>query len=381
MIYLDAAATLPTSNDVRDRIVQVLDQNWGNVSGAHEMSRNAKNVLELAREKTAIICEVNPDNIVFTSGATEALNLAIQGYIKAHKDVKIFCSEIEHPAAYKTVQALEAAGADVTYIGVNNQGELNVSQLDDVSQDDLVCIMAVNNEIGVVNDIESIAKKVHDKGGMLIVDAAQSFYSYIPSQITKEADFTVFSGHKLGTPQGVGALVIKKRSLIEPLVYGGSQEWELRPGTTPAFLCDSFAYVFERENNTRESAISNVELCRDAFINGIARSLDNISFNAKEAKRSPHIVSVNFHGIESQVLVTMLDSKGLCVSKGSACASGATTPSRVMLAIGNEVEGMQSTLRFSFSRNTSLEEVDQAIEIVSQCVNQLRSFETVGSNV
>lgn len=371
MIYLDAAVTQATTPDVRERMNQILSQTWGNVSGGHAVSREAKDVLEKAREKVASICDVAPDKVVFTSGSTEALNLVIQGYTNSHRDAKIFCSLTEHPAVYKTVKNLEEQGREVVYMPVDSQGVLDENFFENIQPGDLVCVMAVNNEIGVINDLSKIAEVVKSKGAKLLVDAVQSFYTFLPNEITALADYIVFSGHKLGSPQGVGVLIIGDRKSISPINFGGSQEWELRPGTTPAFLCDSFAYVLEREINSRQEAINNVVKCKKEFIDGLKELVPDCLIHAENAPTSPHVVSVHFEGIESQMMLTMLDSRGVYVSKGSACASGASTASRVLLSLGLEEERAQSTLRFSFSRHTDVEEVRQAAEIVADCVNQL----------
>jgi cysteine desulfurase len=198
VIYLDAAATMPVIDGVTTRIAENLESRWGSVSGAHQVSLSAKNLLEEARERIAESLDVAPDSIVFTSGATEALNLVIQGFGRAHPDARIFYSSIEHAAVKEAAEYRKSHGHNIETLSVDNSGQLLLDQLDDISEGDLVCVMPVNNEVGVVNDVEAIAEKVHERGGYLLLDCVQSFYAYEPATMCEIADFVVYSGHKLG---------------------------------------------------------------------------------------------------------------------------------------------------------------------------------------
>lgn len=378
MIYLDAAVTVPTSTDVRNRISQILAENWGNSSGAHQVSRKAKNLLEEAREKFANSLELSPENLVFTSGATESLNMVIQGFGRAHPDATIFYSSIEHPAVVKPAKYFSQHGHEAVSLEVNSSGILNIDGLQNIQPGDLVCVMPVNNEIGVVNDIEKIAQIVHEKGGFLLLDGVQSFYVFEPKFLCAVADFVVFSSHKLGGPQGVGLLVIKDRKIIDPLSFGGSQEWELRPGTSPAFLIDAFSFQFENVLASRSDAIDRVTHCQTICIDEILGSIAGAKIHAHQAKRSPHIVSVDIGNIEAQMLVAMVDAKGVCVSRGSACASGAPTPSPVLLALGLDKNQTTSTIRLSFYPETKVDDVIKGVGVISDCVSQLLEKQSAG---
>ena len=380
MIYLDAAVTVPTSTHVQERMNQVLRESWGNVSGAHSISRSAKNVLEEARERCAKNLGVSPDNVVFTSGATEALNLVIQGYGRKNPQASIFYSAIEHPAVTKPAKYLREHGHKVVELGVDDSGIVNKNELDGVSFGDLVCVMPVNNEIGVVNDVKEIAKIVHGKGGVVLLDCVQSFYVFEPSQMCEYADFAVFSSHKLGGPQGVGLLMVKDRKSIDNLSFGGSQEWELRPGTTPTFLIDAMSFVLEQAIENRESSIEHLDLCEKTCIQAIEEFMPDAKIHAADSPRSPHVVAIDIGNIESQMLVAMIDSRGVCVSRGSACASGAATPSPVLIALGIEPENATSTLRLSFHPGTKIEDVKDGVKIISECVSQLRAMQKVSSS-
>ena len=380
MIYLDAAVTVPTSEAVRELMSRTLQESWGNVSGAHSASRKAKNVLEEARENFANNLGVSPDNVVFTSGATESLNIAIQGFGRAHPQATIFYSAIEHPAVSKPSQYFSKRGHEVVSLGVNSSGILNIEELENVQPGDLVCVMPVNNEIGVINDVEKISKIVHERGAYLLLDCVQTFYAFDPKYLCGIADFAVFSSHKLGGPQGVGLLVIKNRKLIDPLSFGGSQEWELRPGTTPAFLISAFAFVMDNALANRHESISKIEQLQRICIEEVTSSIPQAKIHAIEVARTPHIVSVDFGGVESQMLVAMVDSKGVCVSRGSACASGASTPSPVLLALGIQKAKATSTLRLSFHPGTQESEVIEGIRIISECVTQLQNSKSMVSS-
>jgi cysteine desulfurase len=379
VIYLDAATTLAPNNVVIERAQEFLENSWGNVSGGHAISRKAKSKLESAREEVANVCGVQPDNIVFTSGATDALNIVIQGFarnVESGSKSRILCSNGEHDAVKKTCDYLGDKTIDVINLDIDSNGSLILDQLDAVNAGDLVCVMAVSNETGIIYDIEAISNIVRQKGAFLLIDAVQSYYAFEASAVCELADYIVFSGHKLGGLQGVGMLVIKDRKSVVPLMFGGSQEWELRPGTTPAYLCDSFAGIFasKYESEKRKQEIEYVGSLREKFETLISKAIDNIEFNSGDVKRSAHVSSVRFNDIESQLLVTMLDENGVCVSKGSACASGASTPSRVLTSMGLSEHEALSTIRASFSSQNSETEIVNAVEKIVDCVNKLRSF-------
>lgn len=371
MIYLDAATTLKPTGKVVARANEVLENNWGNVSGSHTISRDAKYVLEEARELVANICGTQPDNIVFTSGATEALNLAIQGYVRANPEAKVFCAKTEHDAVLNTCLSLNAQ-----LLNVDENGLLEIGELDNVKAGDLICVMAVNNETGVVQNLLQISELIKAKGARLLIDAVQSASVFRPDELCEIGDYVIYSGHKLGALQGVGVLILKDRKSILPLSFGGSQEWELRPGTTPAYLCDSFANVFlqrfDKDNYAKEKAA--IETLRDEFELLIKNSIGDVIINSSETQRVSHVSSLRIKGIESQMLVTMLDERGICISKGSACASGASTPSHVLVAMGMSDEEALSTVRISFSSDNTSKEIEEAVEKIVECVEILRSF-------
>jgi cysteine desulfurase len=372
VIYLDAAATVATNEETRSYMASIMETKWGSVSGAHSISRRAKNQLEEAREAFAKCVGVAPDNVVFTSGATESLNLIVQGYFRAHSDARLFVSSVEHDAVFQLALYLEKQGRDVTYLPVNNDGQLDLSALDNVHPDDLVCVMGVNNVIGTIYDVAVIAEKVHANGGRLLVDAVQCFYALHPRDVSTVADYAVFSGHKLGAPGGVGALTIKDRKTIENVSYGGKQEWELRPGSTPLYLCDTMVHVFQDVLEHRDAAITHLQHLQKICEQRID-AMDDATINGRDSKRSPHIVSINFHDIESQMLVVMADENGVCISRGSACASGASQPSHVLLALGMNEQETQSVVRLSFSPSTTVEEVEAGLDIIEHCVQKLRA--------
>ncbi len=373
MIYLDAATTVPTSEGVRERMDQVLSKVWGNPSGSHAVSRSAKNLLEQAREQCADICGVKPDQIVFSSGATEALNLVIQGYFRSNPDSRFFHSAIEHPAVAKTAEWIKKSGIETIEIPVNSNGIVDLGFLEQLHSNDLVSILPVNNEIGVCNDVEAISEIVKNKEAKLLLDCVQSFYSFDVRKLCSLSDFAVFSAHKLGGPQGVGMLFLRDRSSITPLSFGGSQEWELRPGTTPVYLCDAFSYVFSSAYSKKQETIAHLNTCKELCEKLILEKIPNAAIHASGAQRSPHIVSIDIPSIEAQMLVAMLDKKEVCVSRGSACASGAQTPSKVLLALGISEADAMSTIRMSFYHGTQFSEIEQAVEIIADCVAQINS--------
>lgn len=378
VIYLDAAATMPIREGVSDRLARILEKAWGTVSGSYSVSHEAKNLLEDSRERLSRALDIRPDSIVFTSGATESLNMIIQGFVRAHPESTFFYSAIEHAAVINTARYLTSQGRRATEISVDGNGII-VGSLDEVTAGDLVCVMPVNNETGVVNDTVALCRLVHERGGYVLLDCVQSFYACDPVDLCRSADFVVFSGHKIGSPKGVGVAIMKNRSLIDPLMFGGPQEWQLRPGTTPVFLIDSFVDVFCNALMTREDEIHHIQVISDRCSETIKNNIADIMIHADAVARSPHIIAMHISGIEAQMLVSMLDDRGVCVSKGSSCASGASTPSHVLTSMGIAPEDATSTIRFSFSHATTSYEVDQAVHILNGCIEQLRNAQSVSA--
>ncbi|MFN8016249.1 MAG: aminotransferase class V-fold PLP-dependent enzyme [Acidimicrobiia bacterium] len=379
MIYLDAASTAPTSKMVQNAIIDVLSDNWGNVSGAHQVSARAKNMLEEDREKMAQLIEAKSENIVFTSGATEALNIVLQGFARKNPRSKIFYSAIEHDAVFKTIEYLSESNIDTVKIAVDSNSIYKRDFLNDINEGDLVCIMPVNNETGVINDVIGLAEQVHERKGLVLFDAVQSIYSFDPIELISQCDFAIYSGHKLGAPHGVGMLYVRDRKKIDQLTFGGSQEWEVRPGTTPAFLIHALRIVFEDVIANRNVLSEQMKKIKKYAIEKINVELPFVSIRCSEVKTSNHIISLEIYPIESQMLVAMLSNKGICISKGSACASGASTPSRVLLEMGIEKQKALSTIRLSFLPDTTEQDIDMAINEIKQCVDML-SAKVVASN-
>jgi cysteine desulfurase len=379
-VYLDYAATTPVDPVVAAAMFACLSEGgeFGNPSSiTHVFGQRAAARVEEARGQVAALIGADPDEITFTSGATESNNLAILGVARANSDRgrHVITTRIEHKAVLDPCKHLEREGFTVTYLTPDRQGRLDPDSVRAALRPDtvLVSIMFVNNEIGVINDVGPIGALCRERGVVFHTDAAQAA-GKIPIDVRRlSIDFLSFTAHKIYGPKGVGALYAGRasRPLLQPVSFGGGQERGLRPGTLPTHQIVGFGVACELVAKTLIPEQSRLTALRDRLWAGLA-DVGGTYLNGAESLRAPNILNVSFEGVEGESLVTGL--AGLAVSTGSACNSASGDPSYVLRALGRDTQLAQSSLRFSLGRFTTPQDIDLAVEAVRREVVRLRTL-------
>lgn len=375
MIYLDTAATTKPSKEVIADITWCLENIWGNPSSIHTPGIEAKKLLEQSREKVARFIGAEPEEIIFTSSGSESNNLAIKGFLEANDRFDcIITTKVEHPSVYNTCQYLGRDRYRVEYTPVDDYGKVDVNKfriMTSILSETYFCfvsIMLANNEVGTINDIKEIAKIVHRYHGILHVDATQAV-GQIPVNVNDlGCDLLTFSGHKINCPKGIGVLYKKKTINLSPIIHGGHQENGYVAGTENLPYIYALGNQVERINKTK---------CNNGMIEYLLYKiyeLDEYSIylNGNPTNRLPNNLSLTFEGVNAEALITLLDMNGVCVSAGSACSSGEKTPSRILKAIGLTDEEAFSTIRISISEDTTIEECDEFVRILGECLESLK---------
>lgn len=388
--YLDNAATTKVSEHVRDIMVETLDVDYGNPSSMHKKGVEAERYVKNAKEIIAKVLKVEPKEIVFTSGGTESNNFALIGaalaYARAGKH--IITTQFEHPSVHNPLISLEDLGFRISYIPVDHNGWIDQKALlDEIKEDTiLVSVMYVNNEIGAKQDIAAISKMIKEKKPDILfhVDAIQGFGKYTIYPKREGIDLMSVSGHKIHGPKGSGFVYVKDRVKIKPIIHGGGQQKGMRSGTenVPAIagLGEAVREIYEHHVDKvkhlyelKELFIQKVTEIEDVTVNAIFAEED-APLSDRIHKTAPHVVSVSFAGVRSEVLLHALEDKGIYVSSGSACASNHPSLSGTLKAIGIDEALLDSTIRFSFSVNTTKEEIEYAVEELKKIVPMLRRF-------
>ncbi|API86496.1 cysteine desulfurase family protein [Francisella uliginis] len=385
LIYLDYAATTPLSAKVKQTMLDsISDDNdfFNSGSSTYEQAELVKSKIELARSGIATTLGVLPREIIFTSGTTESNNLAIKGvaYSYKNKGNHIITSKAEHKAVLDICGFLEEQGFEVTYLDVNEFGEVDIKQLRESIKDQtiLVSIMAVNNELGTKNNLLEIGKITREKGIVFHVDAAQGYGKVDINTKEMNIDLLSVSGHKLYAPKGVGFLYVRsKRPKIKLIkqIHGGAQEFSLRAGTLANYQIFALGEACKEMFAKKEQNIKHVKKMRDQFLETI-HQIENIKINTNLDNSYPGILSVTFLGIKGETLLAMLD--GICLSMGSACNSQAVEPSHVLTAIGLTSDQAEATIRVSFGLQTTQQQVIQAASSIKQQVELLRALSPRG---
>ncbi len=373
-IYLDNSATTPLASEVLEAMAPYLGEEYGNPSSLHAFGRSARRAVEEARARIAETLGASPTEIVFTSGATEANNLAIKGMAFAQRAKRhLITSSIEHPAVLRTCQWLAAQGYELAVLGVDGTGRVDPQELRAALRDDtfLVSIMAGNNEIGTLEPLEELAALCQERGVAFHTDAVQA-YGKVP--LPREGiDLLSASGHKLHGPKGVGFLYVRRGIELAPLLHGGGHEGGRRSGTenTPGIVglaraatlaFAEFSSVPERMRRLRQRLIEAIAAIPAARLNGHA------------TESLPHISNFSFQGIEGESLVMKLDEHGIATSTGSACSSPDLEPSHVLVAIGVPLSMAHGSLRISTGRQTTDADVDALLDVLPQVVEELRAM-------
>lgn len=370
-IYLDNAATTQMDKEVLRAMEPFFCNTFGNASSLHSFGQEASKAVEDSREKIANFLNCKSEEIVFTSGATEANNIAIQGLVK--EGDHIITTSIEHPAVLETCQYLEKKGAEVTYIKPQPDGVIKVEDVEKEIRNNtvLISIMYANNEIGTIQPIEEIGRVIKGKDIIFHTDAVQAA-GYLNMDVEKlNVDLLSLSGHKIYGPKGIGVLFVKKGTKVQKIQHGGHQEFKVRPGTlnVPGIvgLGKAIELVKDRDN-------SKIKELRDYVWKLIQEKIDNIKLNGSLEQRLPNNLNVSIIGVEGEALLLGLDIANIAVSTGSACSSGSLEPSHVLMSLGLSHEESHGSLRISLGKENTQEEIEYFVENLVGLVEKYRKI-------
>jgi len=378
-IYMDYAATTPMHPEVAEAVRPYFSDNFGNPSSIHSFGREAKKAIDDARDGIAGFIGARSDEIIFTSGGTEADNFALEGiaYANEKKGNHIISIPIEHHAVTNCLGFLKKRGFEVTYIPVDSTGLADPEDIRKAITDKtiLVSVMHANNEVGTIEPIEEIGRICSEKDVYFHTDAVQTF-GHMPIDVNKlNVDLLSASAHKLYGPKGVGMLYIRKGTKIVPYLYGGEQEMGRRASTENVPGIVGFAKAAELANGSDNgSTEERIRQLRDRLIKGILSSIDDSILNGHPTKRLANNINVSIKYIEGESMLLRLDMEGIAASTGSACSSGSLEPSHVLLSIGLSPETAHSSLRLTLGRWTTEEEVDKALGVLPKIVKKLREM-------
>ncbi len=382
-IYLDYAATTPVDPRVTEAMLPYFSVKFGNTMSLHSFGQEASEALETSRKIVADFIGSTPDEIIFTSSATESNNMALKGlaFANKHKNKNhIIISKIEHDCVLESSRWLKSQGFKVTEISVDNCGFLNLDELKKAINEKtlLVSVIHGNNEIGTVQDISQIGKICKEKGVYFHTDAAQSF-GKIDIDVKKlNIDLLTASSHKIYGPKGVALLYIKKGTLIEPILHGGGHEWGKRSSTINVTGIVGFAKAVEILKSAMKEENERLTSLRDRLISGVLKTIPNTFLNGPiGVKRLSNNANISFGAVEGESLTMELDFSGIAVSTGSACSSKNLMPSHVLMAIGLKPHQAHGSLRFSVGRFTTEEEIDYTIKTLIKVVTKLRKMSPI----
>ena len=377
-VYFDNNATTPLLPEVFEVMRPYFEEHFGNASSIHHHGQETRAAVERSREAVADLLGCRPSEVVFTSGGTEADNLAIFGL--ARPGGHVITSTIEHHAVLNSCRRLQEMGCEVTFVPVDGRGLVNP---DDVRRElrpntRLITIMMANNETGVLQPVEGVAKIAAEADVYFHTDAVQAV-GKVPVETRRiGCDLLSISGHKLHAPQGVGALYVRKGTILQPLFYGGSHERSRRAGTENVAGIIGLGKAAEIAKQGLDSGeLAQMAALRDRIQKAILSEVEASGVNGEGAPRVPNTTNIYFDYIEGEALVIALDLKGLAVSTGAACSSGAIEPSHVLTAMGLPPERARASIRFSLGKQNTPEEVDFALSLIPQTVARLRELSPV----
>ncbi len=377
-IYFDHNATTPVDPEVVAAMLPFFAECYGNASSIHTFGQQARAAVEHAREQVAALIGARPAEIVFTSGGTEADNLALFGVVRASRRERrhVITTAIEHPAVLEACRALEREGVEVTYVPVSADGVVDPDAVRRALRPDtvLISVMLANNELGTLQPVEEIARLAAEADVWMHTDAVQAV-GKVPVDVNRlGVDLLTLSGHKLYGPKGVGALYVRGGTRLQPVLYGGHHERDRRPGTenVPGIVGLGRAAELARQRLGEESV--RLRALRDRFEQAVLERIPETRVNGRGAPRVPGTTNITFSYVEGESLVIALDLKGLACSTGAACSSGAVEPSHVLTAIGLPREQARASLRFSLGRTNTEAEVEAAVELLAEAVERLREL-------
>ena len=377
-VYLDNNATTPVLPEVFEAMRPYFEDHFGNASSIHHHGQETRAAVEHARESVAQLVGCRPSEIVFTSGGTEGDNLAIFGLARAGDH--IITSTIEHHAVINTCKHLESTGIEVTYVPVNSRGLVDP---DDVrralrSNTRLITIMMANNETGVIQPVKEIGQIAAEADVYFHTDAVQAAGKVVLDVNRIACDLLSISGHKMHAPQGVGALYVRKGTLLQSMLHGGRHERSRRAGTenVPGIVALGKAAELAKQGFDNGEVV-RIAALRDQIEQTVLNQVETIGVNGAGAPRVPNTTNIHFDHIEGEAMVIALDLKGLAVSTGAACSSGAIEPSHVLVAMGLRPDQARASLRFSLGKQNTKEDIDFALELIPSTVARLRELSPV----
>jgi cysteine desulfurase len=376
MIYLDNNATTAIDPQVLDAMLPYLREQYGNPSSAYSFGKKVARAVEHAREQVAALLHCDPAEIVFTSCGTESDNTAVQSTLWIDRDRKhIITSKVEHSAILRQAEALARRGYEISWIEVDERGLPDLAALEEAIRPDtaIVSLMWANNETGVLFPIEEIAAICQSKQTIFHTDAVQAVGKVPIDLRAGNIQFLALSGHKLHAPKGVGALYVNRRTRFNPFLIGGSQEEKRRGGTenTASIIALGKAAELAMEHLTEEN--TRVRDLRDRFEQDVMKRISGVRINGDTENRLPNTANLAIEGASAEGLLMLLDQKGVCCSAGSACTAGSLEPSHVLKAMGFSTERARASLRFSFGRFNTEEEVSSVVSILATAVEKVRA--------
>lgn len=380
IIYLDNAATTPMDSEVLESMLPFMREQYGNPSAIYSMGSSAKKAVNQAKRRIAAILNAKQEEIFFTAGGTEADNWALKMVMETYryKGRHLITTAIEHHAILHTCRYLETQGVEVTYLGVDEDGVIDLEELKQAIRPDtvLISVMFANNEVGTVEPIREIGEIARERGILFHTDAVQAFGQVPIDTEEMHIDLLSASGHKINGPKGVGFLYIRSGLELHSMLHGGAQESGRRAGTENVPGIAGMAVAAQKAaDNMKTKGAAEMKL-RDYLIDKIEREIPYCRLNGHRTKRLPGNVNFSFRFIQGESLVLMLDRKGICTSSGSACTSGELNPSHVLLALGRNEEEAEGALRITLSEKNSMEEMEFVVECLKEAVQKLRSIST-----
>ncbi len=376
LLYFDNNATTPVDPEVLDAMMPYLRGHYGNPSSVYRIGKEAARALDTARGQVAEALGCDGGEVVFTSCGTESSNAAIHSALSVDRDRQhLVTTRVEHSATLKTCELLAKRGYEITWLGVDGDGRLDLGELRDAIREDtaLVSVMWANNETGVIFPVEEIATIAREKGVFLHTDAVQVVGKVPVNLGALGLQFLSLSGHKLHCPKGIGALYVNRRCRFTSYLTGGGQEGGRRAGTENVAYAVGLGKACEIAVRRLEEERVEVRALRDAFEDGVMRTVSGVVVNGDRESRLPNTTSLSFTGVDAETMLLLLDQNGLCCSAGSACTSGSIHPSHVLKAMGMSDDRARSSLRFSFSRLNTRAEVERGISLVVGAVDKVRA--------
>lgn len=373
MIYLDNAATTAVCKEAKEAMVPLLEDEYGNPSANYPFGDRAGSIVERARKRMAGMINANPENIIFTSGGTESDNSAVLK-IKDIENSHIITTKIEHHAILNTCEYARKKGAEVTYLNVNPDGEINIDELEKSIKENtrLISVMFANNEIGTIEPIAKIGRLARAYGITFHTDAVQAF-GHVPINVARmNIDLMSVSAHKFNGPKGVGFLYVRNIDDFEPLIWGGGQENGKRSGTENVAGIAGMEQAAIQSIKNMSYRMQKEQYLRNYLINRVMNEIDDVKLNGHKFKRLPGNANFSFKNINAAKLVEDMGNEGICISAGSACAAAGGKPSQVIMAINVQKEYAYGTVRITISHENTRDEIDRTVEIMKKLIKLQR---------